>query len=87
VLDDRSGELPWRLHQRYNYAAAFGARVCWVSIKGRETARQLEAKLLDDFYWSFGALPVANGSWTAYIKNVPATSSPPAREAKRTLTD
>lgn len=55
------------LHPRYNYAARFGADVYWVAVRGREDAKDLEAKLMNDFYWTFGALPVAN-THSSYLK-------------------
>jgi hypothetical protein len=48
-------------HQRYHYAARFGARLFWIRAIGDETARSLEGNLLRAFAQHFGALPVANG--------------------------
>lgn len=47
----------------YNYAARFGALVFWVPAAGNRSPDQVAADLIDDFYWVFGAIPVANSQW------------------------
>ena len=50
---------------RYAYAAAFGAEVWWFDTPSGFTSKQLESMLVDCFYWSVGAPPLANGTWPA----------------------
>ncbi len=44
----------------YNYAWKFNARLMWISTRGTQMARNLEKRLLRDFWAKYGALPVAN---------------------------
>jgi hypothetical protein len=65
---ERWGEFRSRWYPRYSYAAAFGARVLWFSVKGKQTPSSLEATLIDRFFWTHGAIPVANGQWPVLQK-------------------
>lgn len=51
----------WR--PRYQYGAAYGADCVWYSRQGREQPVNIEARLVNSFYYSFGAIPVANSVW------------------------
>lgn len=58
-----SGYFALRRHPRYNYAARFGALVCWYPTTRSRSPARIEADLIDDFYLEFGDIPVANGQW------------------------
>lgn len=47
---------------RYQYGAAFGASCGWFT-SPKKSAKELEAKLVEDFYLRFGSIPVANTQW------------------------
>ena len=53
---------------RYQYGAAFGADVAWYSRRGREKPGNVEALLIEEFYWTFGSIPTANGNWPKRIR-------------------
>ena len=53
---------------RYQYGAAFGTSCAWYSKRGPQKPKNIEADLVDAFYWSFGAIPAANSSWPSHIK-------------------
>lgn len=48
---------------RYGFAAAFGAEVWWFNAGEVHNPKGLESLLIDRFYWSKGAIPIANGKW------------------------
>jgi hypothetical protein len=47
---------------RYEYAAAFGARYCFITCRSRQTPRMLEKFALRQFQQRYHAFPVANGA-------------------------
>ena len=64
-------ETYWR--PRYQYGAAFGAHVVWYLARGLEL-QNFEATLITSFYDTYGAQPIANGSWPQW-PNIPSTAS------------
>lgn len=48
---------------RQQYGAAFGTSVAWYTAKGKQNPNSLEADLINQFYDSYGSIPVANGAW------------------------
>ena len=53
---------------RYQYGAAFGATFAYYSRKGPEPAQNVEALLIELFYYAFGSIPAANSSWPSRIE-------------------
>ena len=53
---------------RHQYGAALGAHVAWYSRKGQQDPQNLEADLIEAFYYTFGAIPTANAKWTSRIR-------------------
>ena len=54
--------------QRYQYGAAFGADCAYYSRSGPQNVQNIEAQLIESFYWAFGAIPAANSSWPREIR-------------------
>ena len=48
---------------RYQYGAAFGADCVWYLAHDDNDPQNLEARLVESFYWAYGAIPVANHKW------------------------
>ena len=48
---------------RHQYGAAFGAHVAWYSKRGQQNPKNIEAALIEAFYYTFGAIPSANATW------------------------
>lgn len=71
ALEDHD-ELYW--WPRYQYGAAFGADVAWYSIRGKQNPNKLESDLITRFYETYGALPVANGTWPSGLRKPVAGS-------------
>ena len=55
-------------HPRYCYAAKYGARVLWFSIRGTQLCEVLEVELIDVFYRYYGSIPIANLQWPGQLK-------------------
>ena len=53
---------------RYQYGAAFGADCAYYSRHGQENPQNIEALLVEQFYLTFGSIPVANAQWPKKIK-------------------
>ena len=53
---------------RHQYGAALGAHVAWYSRRGPQNPQNLEAELIEAFYYTFGAIPTANASWPGPIR-------------------
>jgi hypothetical protein len=60
VVEDHEETHWW---PRYQFGASFGTTLAWFSTSGRQTPEGLEADLINQFYWVYGSIPVANGSW------------------------
>jgi len=60
AVDDHEKTHWW---PRYQYGASFGTTVAWFTTRGLQTPESLEADLINQFYWVYGSIPVANGSW------------------------
>ncbi len=56
--DEPFGPLGYWKYQAY--AAAFGATVRWFPTSDAQAAKDLEARLIGDFFRHFGAIPIAN---------------------------
>ena len=53
------------VYSRYNFMRMSGGfEVYYLRVQGRETAKCLESKVLEDFYDRYGALPVGNGAFS-----------------------
>ena len=63
---DDHDEAPW--WQRYQYGAAFGASCAYYSRHGPEHPQNVEADLINLFYWTFGSIPAANSAWPNRIE-------------------
>ena len=59
AINDHTEE--WWLPQ-YQYGAAFGTSCVWYLSKEKDP-KNVEAMLIDSFYETYGAIPVANRSW------------------------
>ena len=59
-------ELYW--WPRYQYAASFGAKLAWYSVRGTQNPNKLEADLITSFYDMYGSIPVANGTWPSGLR-------------------
>ena len=55
-------------YSRHQYGAAFGAHVAWYSKKGLEAPKSLESKLIEAFYFTFGAIPSANAQFPDKVR-------------------
>lgn len=53
---------------RYQYGAAMGAHVAWYSRHGPQNPQNIEAELIEAFYYTFGAIPTANATWPGPIR-------------------
>ena len=53
---------------RYQYGAAFGAAVAFYLCQKNKDPNDLEAELINDFYYQYGSIPTANGAWPKGIK-------------------
>ena len=53
---------------RHQYGAALGAHVAWYSRHGPQNPQNIEAKLIEAFYYTFGAIPSANATWPSPIR-------------------
>ena len=52
-------------YSRYNYMNMEGGfEIYYLRTKGRESAKCLESKVLENFYDKYGALPVGNGAFS-----------------------
>ena len=63
--DDHSSRSFW---PRYQYGAACGTSCAWYSRTGPQNPKNLEADLVEKFYWAFGSIPIANSSWPKRIE-------------------
>lgn len=50
---------------QYQYGAAFGTSCVWYLSKEKDP-KNVETTLIDSFYQTYGAIPVANRSWPNY---------------------
>lgn len=48
----------------YNYISEFGGEVFYLSTRGLQTSKSLEAEILDEFYTKYLALPVGNSAFS-----------------------
>ena len=64
AIDDHQKASWW---PRYQYGAAFGADCVWY-LAGDNDPQNLEATLIGSFYWTYGAIPVANHKWPKYLE-------------------
>ena len=53
---------------RHQYGAALGAHVAWYSRHGPQHPQNIEAELIEAFYYTFGAIPSANATWPGRIR-------------------
>jgi excinuclease UvrABC nuclease subunit len=49
-------------YQRHQYVAKYGGKIYYFSIKGLQDAKNLENRLIENFYDRYLALPVGNGA-------------------------
>lgn len=54
---------------RYQYGAAFGADCACYSRHGPENVQNVEAVLVESFYYAFGSIPAANSVWPRKIRS------------------
>jgi len=59
-------EVAWL--PRYQYGAAFGTDCVWYLAYDNMDPKNLEATLVESFYWSYGAIPVANHKWPKHLE-------------------
>ncbi len=52
---------------RYQYGAAFGADCVWYAHDDMDP-QNLEARLIESFYWAYGAIPVTNHKWPKHLE-------------------
>lgn len=58
-----TGNTRWN-YSRYNYIVKFHADLYFMRVKGTENEKDLESKVIEDFYDRYGALPVGNGAFS-----------------------
>ena len=63
--NDHQKEAWW---PRYQYGAAFGADCVWYLAPDDMDPQNLEATLVDSFYSTYGAIPVANHRWPEHLE-------------------
>ena len=63
--NDHEKEYWW---PRYQYGAAFGADCVWYIAHDDMDPQNLEARLVESFYWAYGAIPVANHKWPKHLE-------------------
>ena len=56
-----ASEEPW-VSSKYQYMYKYGARVYFFKCKGKQEAKEEEAKIMWAFYQKYRALPVGNGA-------------------------
>lgn len=59
-------EVAW--WPRYQYGAAFGTDCVWYLAYDDMDPKNLEATLVESFYWTYGAIPVANHKWPKHLE-------------------
>lgn len=59
-------EVAW--WPRYQYGAAFGTDCVWYLAHDDMDPKNLEATLVESFYWAYGAIPVANHKWPKHLE-------------------
>ena len=52
---------------RYQYGGAFGAHCVWY-LADDKNPQNLEATLIESFYWTYGAIPVTNHKWPSHLE-------------------
>lgn len=52
------------VYSRYNYIIFHGAEVFYLPIIGKENAKDLESKILENFFDKYASLPVGNGAFS-----------------------
>ena len=63
-FNNKNPKSEW-VYSRYNFMRMSGGfEVYYLRVQGRETAKCLESKVLEDFYDRYGALPVGNGAFS-----------------------
>ena len=63
TLKVKEGQIRWD-HERNQFGAAYGMNCSWWTCPEGETTKDLEDRLLWDFWKRYGATPAANGQWT-----------------------
>ena len=63
--NDHEKEYWW---PRYQYGAAFGADCVWYIAHNDMDPQNLEARLVESFYWAYGAIPVTNHKWPKHLE-------------------
>ena len=63
--NDHKKEAWW---PRDQYGAAFGADCVWYLAYDDMDPQNLEARLVESFYWAYGAIPVANHKWPKHLE-------------------
>ena len=53
---------------RYQYGGAFGADCVWYLAHDDHDPQNLEATLIESFYWTYGAIPVTNQKWPKHLE-------------------
>ena len=53
---------------RYQYGGAFGADCVWYLAHDDHDPQNLEATLIESFYLTYGAIPVANHKWPSHLE-------------------
>ena len=63
AVDDHTAVSWW---PRYHYGAAFGAHAVWY-LAGKIDPQNVEATLINEFYQTYGSIPVANQRWPKFL--------------------
>jgi len=51
-------------YSRYQYVAKFGSKVYWFTTRGKQDSKNLESKIIEQFYNKYLSLPVGNGAFS-----------------------
>ena len=63
ACDSEVRKYQW-IYSRYHYMSHGGAEVYIIHTRGLEKAKELESKIIEDFYDTYLSLPIGNGAFS-----------------------